>query len=77
MSELNSRRIPNPLWFAVAGVLVVVLWVFPSAWLPSDREQSPEPIQNEENSDFERLNAESELACTTFAGSSRILVGAA
>jgi hypothetical protein len=67
MSEPNSRRIPNPLWFAVAGVLVVVPWVFLTTWLPSDREQFAEPLQNEEFSDFDRLNAESELACTAFA----------
>ncbi|MBT6156249.1 MAG: hypothetical protein HOL01_05350 [Planctomycetaceae bacterium] len=66
MSESNSRRVPDPLWFGIAGVLVVVPWVFLTVWLPSDRERSAEPLQNEELSDFERLNAESELACTAF-----------
>ena len=73
MSEPNSRRIPNPLWFAAAGVLVVVLWVFLTEWLPSDREQFAEPLQNEENSDFDRWMAEKALDCTAFALRNSIL----
>ena len=39
MSEPKSRRIPHPIWFAVAAVLMVVLWVVVYVWLPYHREQ--------------------------------------
>ena len=39
MPEPKSRRIPKPIWFAVAAVLMVVLAVFLSVWLPYHREQ--------------------------------------
>jgi Leucine-rich repeat (LRR) protein len=39
MSEPKSRRIPKPIWFGVVAVLMVVLSVFLSVWLPYHREQ--------------------------------------
>ena len=39
MPEPKTRRIPKPIWFAVAAVLMVVLAVFLQVWLPYHREQ--------------------------------------
>jgi len=39
MPEPKSRRIPHPIWFAVAAVLMVVLCVAMYVWLPYHREQ--------------------------------------
>ena len=39
MSEPKSRRIPHPIWFGTLAVLMVVLAVFLSVWLPYHREQ--------------------------------------
>ena len=35
----KSSRIPHPIWFAVAALLMMVLWVNLSVWLPYHREQ--------------------------------------
>ena len=34
MTKPKSRRIPKLLWFAVAAVLMVGLWVFLAVWIP-------------------------------------------
>ena len=39
MSKPKTRRIPHPIWFAVAAVLMVGLWVFLAVWLPDQKEQ--------------------------------------
>ena len=39
MSKPKSRRIPNPIWFAVAAVVMVVLCVVVYVWSPYHRKQ--------------------------------------
>jgi len=39
MPEQKSRRIPKSIWFAIPAVLMVVLAVILSVWLPYHREQ--------------------------------------
>jgi Leucine-rich repeat (LRR) protein len=39
MSKPKSRRIPHPIWFGVAAVLMVTLWVVLAVWLPYHKEQ--------------------------------------
>ena len=39
MAKPKSRRIPHPIWFGVAAVLMVVLWVYLAVWLPYHKEQ--------------------------------------
>ena len=39
MSKPKSRRIPHPLWFGIVAVLMVVLCVVLSVWIPYQKEQ--------------------------------------
>jgi hypothetical protein len=39
MPEPKSRRIPHPIWFGVVALLMLVVAVFLSVWIPYHREQ--------------------------------------